>query len=528
MRVSTLAAGLVFAALSAAAEARAQPATTPVTTTATATALPLQLELGNSKLDPEAVRKAVELELKRPVVLTATPAEAPSLIVIAHPNRTVTVSYQTSAGATRSRSISIPEDTARGAEVIALLSGNLSRDEAAELLADLAAKPAPSAEEAAAPSAPDTVEKEPAAKPDVPPPPAAAETRPPASPERAQPSSPPPLIQTPPPAINLSLIPSITLYRQPEQRLFAVELGLTHSRVGGLRGVGVAVLVLRVERDMRGASFATFYNDTGGTVAGLTGSGLVNRRLRLRGWEVSGLMNLGGADGRGVAATGLANLGQGFEGLQAAGLLNWAKEFQGVQAAGILNRAQAVTGLQVAGVVNVADSISGLQLGAVNVAGDVHGLQVGIVNVAKHVSGTSIGLISVADNGRVHAVAWTSSAMLLNAAAKFTVGPLYTQAGFGYAPTDQIYCYELGLGGHFPIGRLFIEPGVHYSEMRGANQPFDHELLEYGHYRIAAGLDLGRVAPFAGIGVLQRFAHSADAPSSVPVTVEVFGGAALF
>ena len=118
--------------------------------------------------------------------------------------------------------------------------------------------------------------------------------------------------------------------------------------------------------------------------------------------------------------------------------------------------------------------------------------------------------------------------MPLNAAAKFTVGPIYTQAGLGYAPGDQTYSYELGLGGHFPIGRLFFEPGVHYSEMRSGDQPFDHELLEYGHYRIAAGLDLGRVSPFGGIGVLQRFAHSADAPASVPVTVEVFGGAAFF
>jgi len=528
MRVFTLAAGLLFAALGAAAEARAQPAPAPAPAPAISTALPLQLELGNSKLDPEAVRKAVELELKRPVVLTTTPAEAPSLLVIAHPNRTVTVSYQTSAGTTRSRSISIPEDGARGAEVIALLSGNLSRDEAAELLADLAAKSAPSAEGAAAPSDAQTVEKEPAAKPDAPPPPATAETHPPALPERAQPSSPTPLIQTPPPAINLSLIPSITLYRHAEQRLFAVELGLTHSRVGGLRGLGVALFVLHVERDMRGASFATFYNDTRGTVSGLTGSGLVNRRQRLRGWEVSGLLNFGGADGRGVAASGLANLAKGFEGVQAAGLSNWSKEFQGVQVAGILNRAQAVTGLQAAGVVNVADSISGLQLGVVNVAGDVHGLQLGVVNVAKHVKGSSIGLVSVADNGRVQAVAWTSSTMPLNAAAKFTVGPIYTQAGLGYAPGDQTYTYELGLGGHFPIGRLFVEPGVHYSEMRSGDQPFDHELLEYGHYRIAGGLDLGRVSPFGGIGVLQRFAHSADAPASVPVTVEVFGGAAFF
>lgn len=164
----------------------------------------------------------------------------------------------------------------------------------------------------------------------------------------------------------------------------------------------------------------------------------------------------------------------------------------------------------------------------VNVAGDVHGLQLGVVNVAKHVDGTSIGLVSVADNGRVQPVLWASSSLPLNAAAKFTVGAIYTQAGLGYAPGNQTYSYELGLGAHFPIGRFFLEPGVHYSEVRSAKQPFDHELIEFGHYRVAAGLDLHPVSPFAGVGILQRFAHSSDAPASVPVTVEVFGGAAFF
>jgi hypothetical protein len=158
----------------------------------------------------------------------------------------------------------------------------------------------------------------------------------------------------------------------------------------------------------------------------------------------------------------------------------------------------------------------------------VHGLQLGVVNVAKRVTGTSLGLVSVADNGRVQPVLWTSSSQPFNAAAKFTVGPFYTQAGLGYAPGTRTYTYELGLGAHVPIGRFFFEPGVHYSEMRSTEHPFDHALIEHGHYRAAVGLDLGKVSPFAGVGVLQRFAHSADAPASEPVTVEVFGGAALF
>jgi hypothetical protein len=558
MRAHRFAIGLVFAALGFSVEASAQTADSP--TAATSTALPLKLELGNSKLEAEGVRKAVELELKRPVALVASAKDGPGLTVRANANRTVTVSYRTSGGETRTRSIGIPEDGARGAEVIALLAGNLSRDEAAELLADLAAKTSPPAD--ASPAVATEGETPPAGEsessPEPAPAPKATEPRPPPPPKLAPPSAPPPLILTPLPAVNLTLFAPIALYRQSEQRIFFAELGLFYSHVGELRGGGLNLFVLRTERDVRGLTFATFYNSAGGLARGITASGIVNRRQRLKGIEVAGILNLGSSSARGVAAAGLLNWGRDFDGLQAAGLLNWADRFQGVQAAGLLNRgtasegiqaaglanltdrfngiqvagalnrAAAVTGVQAVGGANVAESISGLQIGVVNVAREVRGMQLGVVNVAKRVDGASIGLVSVAGNGRVQPVVWASSAQLLNVAAKFTVGPIYTQAGLGYAPADQTYTYELGMGAHFPIGRVFVEPGVHYSEMRSAKNPFDHELLEYAHYRVAVGVDLGRVSPFGGVGVLQRFAHSTDAPSSVPVSLELFGGAAFF
>ena len=519
--------GLLLAALLAPAPTRAQTAP-EATSETTNTALTLDLALGNSQLDGESVRKAIELELRRPVLIRgAAAAPGPSLSVAAHADRSVTVTYRASNGSSRARSIGIPQDPARAAEVIALLAGNVSRDEAAELLANLAAQGVRSEPPVAA-TEPVTTPNETRAEPNSPTEPVAGETRPSSSPRPARQSNPPPLLTTPFPAFNLSLFPPITLYRHSDRRIFAGEFGLGYSHVGELRGGGFNGFVLRTERDVKGLSFATFYNDAGGTVAGVAGSALVNRRLRLNGLALSGLLNLGAADGHGASVAGLANLEQDFEGFQAAGAANWAGTFQGLQAAGGLNRATTFSGVQAAGAVNIASSMSGLQLGVVNVASDVHGLQLGVVNVAKRVRGTSIGLVSVADNGRVQPVLWASSSLPSNAAMKFTVGPFYTQAGLGYAPGNRTYAYELGLGGHFAVGRFFLEPGVHYSELRSARHPFDHELIEYGHYRLAAGVDLGQVSPFGGGGVLQRFAHSADAPASSPLTVEVFGGAAFF
>ena len=439
MKARALMAGLLFAALSATNSARAQ--TEPDQAATSSAALPLKLSLGSSKLEPEAIRKAVELELKRAVLLTAADGAegTTSLSVVAHENHTVTVSYLTSTGLPRTRSIGIPEDSTRGVEVIALLAGNLVRDEAAELLAALAAKADPSATSAAATVAdPEAGTEAPATEPDAATKPNAGETRPP--PEPAQPSAPstlPPLTKAPFPAINVSLVAPITLYRPSEKLSFLGEFGFGYSHVGELRGVGFNVFALRAERDVRGVSFATFYHSVGGTLTGVAGSALVHRRHRLRGVEFGGLANLGSADAKGVAAAGLANwqrdflgvqfaglvnrAGQ-FDGIQVAGLGNWANRFQGIQVAGAFNRAEAFTGVQATGAVNVADSITGLQLGIVNVAGDVHGLQLGVVNVAKHVDGTSLGLVSVADNGRVQAVLWASSSLPFNAAAKFIVG----------------------------------------------------------------------------------------------------------
>lgn len=503
MRAWKIAAGLCLLALSAAPRASAQNATSAV-----APALSITLRLNHSQLDAEAIRKAVELELKRPVTLALDASEAqPGLSALANPDHTVTVSYRAPNGLIRTRTIGLPSDPSRSAEVIALLAGNLTRDEAAELLAALPT-PAPSA--APASTAPT------ASAPPVPTPAPSVAPLPTPAPKPSSPAprsvSRTPLLPTRSP-INVSLFSPLALYPDSAQRRFIVELGLAYSHVGELHGAGANVFILHTERDVRGVSAATLYNRTDGTVTGATLSAIVNRDQQLVGLQASGVLNLGAGAQQGVVAAGAANL---------------HGDVSGVQAAGAFNQARSVEGLQVAGAVNVAQTIRGLQLGVVNVASEVHGLQIGVVNVAKHVDGTSIGLVSVADNGRLQPVLWASTLMPINAAMKFTVGPLYTQAGLGYAPGNDTYTYELGLGAHIPIGRVFIEPGVHYSEMRSSKHLTDHELLEHGHYRLSVGFDAGPVSPFIGVSVLQRFAHSPDAPDSDPVKLEGFSGVAFF
>lgn len=483
---------------------------TPVARAQESQPLPLAVELHGSTLSAEVIRKAIEVELGRPVALAAA-STGPSLLVVAHRNRTATVSFRTSSGVTRSRTIGVPQDEARSAEVIALLSGNLSRDEAAELLASLAAKTAPAATSEPAPSAEPTPEPPPTAPPSEPAPkPKPAEPRAQPTPTSAAQSTPPPLQHTP---LNLSLVAPVTLFSHTERRSINAELGLFYSRVGELRGAGLNAIALNVEGDTHGASIASIYLRNGGTVHGLGLSGLVQQSGGLEGVQLSGLSNLTSGRAQGVSA---------------AGVLDFQQDFVGLQLAGALNRARHVEGVQAAGAVNIARRVTGLQLGVVNVADEVEGLQLGVVNVAKRVKGTSLGLVSLAGNGRIQPVFFVGMNSSVNAAMKFTVGPIYTQAGLGDGPGSHSWQYELGAGGHFPIGRWFVEPGVHYSEVRNLDDAFGAQRIEYAHYRVAIGIDLGRVSPFLGGGVLQRFHHADNAPASVPVTGEAFGGAAFF
>ncbi|HEY4105096.1 MAG TPA: hypothetical protein VGM44_14460 [Polyangiaceae bacterium] len=501
MRFLGLAASLLLASLCAVHAAVAQTAGatagTDATTTPASAALPLVLSLGDAKLDPEAIRRAIELELKRPIALSASAPSAPSLDVTLNADHTVSIAYHAESGVTRSRSrsIALPRDDARAPELIALLSGNLARDEAAELLAGLAAKtPAATPNEGANPPAKPA---QPAPKTDAPGNPQPKSNAETGAAKLAKEPLPNELLRKNYPLFALTLFHPLSTFPESDRFVMNGEFGLVYSRVGAIDGVGFNVMVLNTEQHVRGVSFASFYNRAGGDLNGINASGLVNVGVGVRGGSV-------------------------------AGIADFAQDLHGFQLAGVLNRARAVDGLQVAGVTNIAEQIRGMQIGVVNVAGDVDGMQVGVINVARRVHGTSIGLVSIAGNGRVQPVIWGSTFMPFNAAAKFTIGLLYTQVGGGYDPSNHSYSYELGLGGHFTAWKLFVEPGVSYSEKHDTERSFSPELVEHVHYRLALGLDLGALSPFVGAAVVERVSPELGVSDAPIIRPEGFAGIAFF
>src|SRR6188768_2558667 len=111
---------------------------------APAQALPVTIKLASTPLQAEAIRAAIESELRVPVRLDdVAPDEG---LTVSVKWRRATVIYRSRQGETTTRSLDLPANAEQSVEVIALLAGNLARDEASELLARLAPPPSAAAE----------------------------------------------------------------------------------------------------------------------------------------------------------------------------------------------------------------------------------------------------------------------------------------------------------------------------------------------------------------------------------------------
>ena len=137
---------------------------------------------------------------------------------------------------------------------------------------------------------------------------------------------------------------------------------------------------------------------------------------------------------------------------------------------------------------NISRRLRGLSIGIINVADSVEGVQLGVVNVTREVKGASLGVVSVAGNGRIQPTFWTSNLMPAHVGVRFIAGYAYSELGAALNPGDDTHAVEVGGGLHLPLtARLYLEPGVHYSEVQSTQ---DDDADEHGdlHYRLRAGL----------------------------------------
>lgn len=258
------------------------------------------------------------------------------------------------------------------------------------------------------------------------------------------------------------------------------SLNIVGGYLGRVRGAELGGVFNIDEDDVLGYQAAGAFNMLGGSFTGLQQAGAVN----IVGEEFTGVQMAGAANvlGRcfgGVQAAGAANVvGRCFTGLQMTGAVNVVgNEVYGAQLAGAVNVAGGhtwgaqlagaanvahyVTGLQLAGAVNVAEEFEGLQVGVVNIAEDGHGLQLGVVNIAEDVD-VPIGLVSIVGNGQFHFNVWTSDFSLFNVGVKTGSRIVYNVFMLGYGTgRDENRLYAgIGIGGHIPLNRFFVDVDV--------------------------------------------------------------------
>jgi hypothetical protein len=471
-----------------AALALAVPA--PVFASAAAgSALVVRVDAGSSGVDADEVRAAIARELAE--------TKTAGSVDVQIGKSSITVVYTDPSGQTLRRVIDRPKNRSQEVDTIALLAGNLARDEARELAGTLGPKPQaeppatePPAAEPPATEPPATeapVAPLPVTKPPPKPPSDAAPELEPTSPSRAGPRT----------LLGLSLFHPIAFPPDGHERTVQLELGLAYSRLGGLAGAAIGIGAVR----------------THGLAQGVIVSGI---------WTWSEAATEGAAVS-GVFATTAGRL----RGVEASGVLNWRQgNAEGVQLSGVFNRANDVQGAQLS-VGNSAADVRGAQLGLVNIARRVHGAQLGLVNIADRVDGLSLAPVTILADNRTRAVAWYDTTLIANAGVKYSFEPLYTLFSVGGDPAperERRAGFGIAIGAHvWQPSPLFVDLDLLYRYAVPETQREDFQDLHSTALRGIVGWQLAEpIALFAAGGLEYRVD---DAYRALPYAA---GGVQLF
>lgn len=455
----------------------------------------LIIELDGYAIAPNQVQIAVSKELGIATVTEARNAEV-RIFVQAKKGGDIVVTYEAEGSAPLLRAVSAPERDADVAEAVALLVGNLARNEAGPLLAELRKDQAalPKVEE---PVLVDATEAE--AMPTV--------------------------------AVNFSLFPPMTTYPNAHEARVTAELGLFYSDVGAIQAFALNPFVLRVRGFSQGAQVAGIASwnqgpGRGARLSGLLGiqqgsfdgaavSGVMQLSHGGEGMSMAGIYNQSSAASLGGQVAGVVNVASdSFTGLSVAGLVNTVGgDMMGAQLAGGVNTSKALEGFQSAGVNVATGDVVGAQIGIVNIGGSVRGLQLGVVNVAQNVDGASVGVVTYSKEGRVQPTAWFSNLTPANVGLRFYTGPLYAMPTLGFGleadPASDsdaevaTFAPGLSLGGRIPIERAFVDIDANYSNPSPEFRFNEHRIDL--RYRALVGFEAtSYLAPFGGGGVRHR------------------------
>ncbi|WP_438037201.1 hypothetical protein [Sorangium sp. So ce204] len=440
-------------------------------------------------LDPDAVRAAIGRELGADVTLArAATAGRSTLVLRGEPDGRVTLSYSAADGRRIERTIDVPEDPDRAAEAIALLAGNLVRDEAAELAAALGKR---------SPEAPAAAQPAPAA-----PPAAGRQAPPPRAARPAKAARPAPAPPEPPPCASpgattvlfgadvLPLVGSSTSTGTNVVRRYS--LNLVAGYTAGTTGIELSAGASISSSFLCGAQLSTVANLVFGPARGVQVTSGVNVVGSLRGAQIGainaaagqvagaqvGVLNAaaGQIDG---AQVGMANLAVGASMDLQLGVANVAVSKATDVQIGLANVAVGeATDVQLSLVNVAAGGSADLQAGLTNVAaGESADVQIGLLNIATgKVGSAQIGLVNYADDspfslglfnfirkGRLHVDVWGLESGIVVAGVKHGSEHFHNIYGIGLRTIGNrpLLVSALGLGGRFSIHqRAYVDLDV--------------------------------------------------------------------
>ena len=247
---------------------------------------------------------------------------------------------------------------------------------------------------------------------------------------------------------------------------------------------------------LRGLEFGLLFNGESAYARGVQFAGIGNYVAGpVKGAQTSFGGNVAAGDVRGLQAALGGNLSLGaVDGAQTSAGVNWTSE--------------KVNGFQL-GALNVAGDVKGFQAALMNVGRDVDGVQAGFLNIAKE-SDVSVGLLNINWGRPAFLSVWANETGFTSLGLKHGSKYLHHLLAFRYSPlsNDPLLGVGMGLGGHFPLGSLYLEPDLLYNILLPSNQllPNPPKPVHWWQMRGTLGWQIGRrIAVYAGLSANVRY-----------------------
>lgn len=284
-----------------------------------------------------------------------------------------------------------------------------------------------------------------------------------------------------------------------------ISLNVLQGYSGALKGAEFGGLLNGDKGYVTGAQFAGLGNFAGGDLKGAQFGGLANISKSVQGAQFAGITNLSKSFVTGFQAAGIANISpDSMNGVQVAGIVNIIsseKHSQGLQIAGVGNVSVAsVSGVQIGGVFNLANKVNGGQVGVINVGKNIKGFQIGLINISDSIDGVPIGLITVSKTGVFDVNVWAGDILTLNAGVRVGSKYVYNIYSYGVSPfKDELpFGFGIGIGGHIPLNRAFIDIDGMVWSMHRSYMSF-HGVNLINQFRVMGGFTINKyLSVFAG------------------------------